>query len=87
MPHFALCKPAHAYGGHMAYRIETACSSKIGDQSIHNQVLRNKDEKDAKSAAQLHLLHSCLGTPTEQVGSCYVYTFLLTSILSSYTST
>ena len=32
----------YAYGGHMAYRIETACSSKIGDQSIHNQVLRNK---------------------------------------------
>ena len=32
-----------------------------------HQVLR-KEEKDAKSAAQLHLLHSCLGTPTEQVG-------------------
>ena len=35
--------------------------------SYGHQVLR-QEEKDAKSAAQLHLLHSCLGTPTEQVG-------------------
>ena len=27
-----------------------------------------EEEKGAKSASQLHLLHSCLGTPTEQVG-------------------
>jgi hypothetical protein len=45
-------------------------------------VLRNKDEKDAKSAAQLHLLHSCLGTPTEQVGfAVYVLAYFPTRVI------
>lgn len=42
-----------------------------------HQVLCNKDEKGAKSAAQLHLLHSCLGTPTEQAGFCCARSCLL----------
>ena len=47
-----------------------------------HQVLRNKDEKDAKSAAQLHLLHSCLGTPTEQVGfALYVLAYFPTIVI------
>jgi hypothetical protein len=31
-----------ALGGNIAYRIEKACAPKIGDQSIHNAVFRNK---------------------------------------------
>ena len=32
----------YAFKGEIAYRIERACASKIGDQAIHNHVLRNR---------------------------------------------
>ena len=76
--------PAHSNGAaerprRLTDRCQCTSHHRCGEQLFDaervdgHQVLRNKDEKDAKSAAQLHLLHSCLGTPTEQVGSCCVY--------------
>ena len=56
---------------HMSNAQVRACTyTYVRPGSYGHQVLR-QEEKDAKSAAQLHLLHSCLGTPTEQVSVLY----------------
>lgn len=67
---------------HMSNAQARACTYTWTTRLIRPPQVLRQEEKDAKSAAQLHLLHSCLGTPTEQVG--VLYSFAVTPILTDF---